>query len=127
MADGAFFLCRPMTAQEWLALPVKARASTEDMTEDKPAEPALDEGAERKGDDVISTRTEVDQETGWAQRYEREAGEGPWMLVSTWNYCQSCGDFFTPAHPSSPRHPGYCIGCALDIDDPNTRPGGYSS
>lgn len=28
---GEFFICRPMTILEWLALPPKQRGSTEDM------------------------------------------------------------------------------------------------
>lgn len=39
-------------------------------------------------------------------------------------YCQGCGDWFEPERPygahESQTHPGYCVGCGHDIDDPNT-------
>ena len=54
--------------------------------------------------------------------------------------CEACGDLFgervaatasdpDPVRrtPESDRHPGYCVGCAADVDDPCTQPGGFSS
>ena len=48
--------------------------------------------------------------------------------------CDYCGDVLhkpDPARPyavtASTKYPTVCVGCACDIEDPNTTPGGYSS